>query len=217
MIEAVFERPAVKHEPVRQAGQDLPAANDLRVQHVDLIITEIAAGWVAYDRFVGMHFCLPAQLMKLVEMSPGLLTSEETSTRRRDLQGARMRAEAGEDTGQAGLRPEFPPGPLQQRRDPAGGAGRGEPADIDRAIKTGTRLPMGPLELIDLVGLDTQFRLCEAFYPIRWILVRLLRPCYGAWWRQDCWAANPVTASTPMPVTQCSERDAMRYSVQQIR
>jgi len=39
-------------------------------------------------------------------------------------------------------------------------------ADIDRAIKVGLGYKMGPLELIDLVGLDTQVRLCEAFYPI---------------------------------------------------
>ena len=42
-----------------------------------LSITEIAAGSGRDERFVGMHFCLPAQLMKLVEMSPGLNTTEE--------------------------------------------------------------------------------------------------------------------------------------------
>jgi 3-hydroxybutyryl-CoA dehydrogenase len=45
-------------------------------------------------------------------------------------------------------------------------AGVAEPADIDRAIKVGLGYKMGPLELIDLIGLDTQVRLCEAFYPI---------------------------------------------------
>jgi 3-hydroxybutyryl-CoA dehydrogenase len=44
-------------------------------------------------------------------------------------------------------------------------AGVAEPADIDRAIKAGLGYKMGPLELIDLIGLDTQVRLCEAFYP----------------------------------------------------
>jgi 3-hydroxybutyryl-CoA dehydrogenase len=39
-------------------------------------------------------------------------------------------------------------------------------ADIDRAIKVGLGYKMGPLELIDLIGLDTKVRLCEAFYPI---------------------------------------------------
>ena len=45
-------------------------------------------------------------------------------------------------------------------------AGVAEPADIDAAIKTGLGYKMGPCELLDLIGLDTQIRLCEAFYPI---------------------------------------------------
>ena len=40
------------------------------------------------------------------------------------------------------------------------------PASIDKAIKAGLGYKMGPLELLDLVGLDTQMLLCEAFYPI---------------------------------------------------
>ena len=45
-------------------------------------------------------------------------------------------------------------------------AGVARAADIDTAIKVGLGYKMGPLELIDLVGLDTQVRLCEAFYPV---------------------------------------------------
>ena len=45
-------------------------------------------------------------------------------------------------------------------------AGVAAPADIDPAIKTALGYAMGPLELLDLVGLDTQVRLCEALYAI---------------------------------------------------
>ena len=45
-------------------------------------------------------------------------------------------------------------------------AGVADAASIDKAIKTALGYKMGPLELIDLIGLDTQIRLCEAFYPI---------------------------------------------------
>ena len=41
-----------------------------------------------------------------------------------------------------------------------------QPEDIDTAIKVALGYKMGPLELIDLIGLDTQVRLCEAFYPV---------------------------------------------------
>jgi 3-hydroxybutyryl-CoA dehydrogenase len=45
-------------------------------------------------------------------------------------------------------------------------AGVASPADIDKAIKAGLGYRMGPCELLDLIGLDTQVRLCEAFYPV---------------------------------------------------
>ncbi|HRP77765.1 MAG TPA: 3-hydroxyacyl-CoA dehydrogenase family protein [Aquamicrobium sp.] len=45
-------------------------------------------------------------------------------------------------------------------------AGVASPADIDKAIKIGLGYKMGPCELLDLIGLDTQVRLCEAFYPV---------------------------------------------------
>lgn len=45
-------------------------------------------------------------------------------------------------------------------------AGVATAADIDTAIKTALGYRMGPCELIDLIGLDTQIRLCEAFYPV---------------------------------------------------
>src|SRR3546814_566098 len=45
-------------------------------------------------------------------------------------------------------------------------AGVAEPADVDRAIKAGLGYKMGPCELLDLIGLDTQVLLCEAFHGV---------------------------------------------------
>ena len=65
-------------------------------------------------------------------------------------------------------------------------AGVASAADIDTAIKTAFGYKMGPLELVDLVGLDTQVRLCEAFYPItldpRAAAPPLLRRMVAAGW-----------------------------------
>jgi 3-hydroxybutyryl-CoA dehydrogenase len=112
-----------------------------------------------------MHFCLPAQLMKLIEMSPGILTSEDTF---------RTAWHWTEACGQTPVKTQDKPGfilnallvPFNNDAIRAVEAGVAEPADIDRAIKVGLGYKMGPLELIDLIGLDTQVRLCEAFYPI---------------------------------------------------
>jgi 3-hydroxybutyryl-CoA dehydrogenase len=165
VIEAVFEDLGVKRELMGRldaaCGEDAIFASNTST----LSITEIAAGSKRPERVVGMHFCLPAQLMKLIEMSPGILTSEET------FQAAWRWTEA---CGQTPVKTQDKPGfilnallvPFNNDAIRAVEAGVAEPADVDRAIKVGLGYKMGPLELIDLIGLDTQVRLCEAFYPI---------------------------------------------------
>src|SRR5262249_24100590 len=78
VIEAVFEDLAVKHALLAQLDAACPPHPIFASNTSPLSITEIAGGSGRPDRFVGMHFCLPAQLMKLVEMSPGLVTSDAT-------------------------------------------------------------------------------------------------------------------------------------------
>src|SRR5688500_5834002 len=80
VIEAVFEELAVKHALCGELNKVCPPHTIFASNTSTLSITEIAAGSGRPERFVGMHFCLPAQLMRLVEMSPGLRTSEETFT-----------------------------------------------------------------------------------------------------------------------------------------
>ncbi len=112
-----------------------------------------------------MHFCLPAQLMKLIEMSPGLNTSDESFQAAWDWTV---------QVGQMPVRTQDKPGfilnallvPFNNDAIRAVEAGVATAGDIDTAIKQGLGYKMGPLELIDLIGLDTQVRLCEAFYPI---------------------------------------------------
>jgi 3-hydroxybutyryl-CoA dehydrogenase len=165
VIEAVFEDLSVKRDLLGRL--DAVCAKDaiFASNTSTLSITEIAAGSKHPERVVGMHFCLPAQLMKLIEMSPGILTSEETfSTAWRWT----------ESCGQMPVKTQDKPGfilnallvPFNNDAIRAVEAGVAEPADIDRAIKVGLGYKMGPLELLDLIGLDTQLRLCEAFYPI---------------------------------------------------
>ena len=150
---------------VRQAQHDLPAHTIFASNTSTLSITEIAGGSGRDDRVVGLHFCLPAQLMKLIEVSPGINTSDET-----------LRAAWAwcETAGQLPVKTQDKPGfilnallvPFNNDCIRAVEAGVASPEDIDTAIKVGLGYKMGPLELIDLIGLDTQVRLCEAFYPV---------------------------------------------------
>jgi 3-hydroxybutyryl-CoA dehydrogenase len=165
VIDAVFEDLRVKHELFGKLNAVCPQHTLFASNTSTLSITEIAAGSGRDDRFVGMHFCLPAQLMKLVEMSPGLNTSEESFAK------AWAVCEA---MGQRPVKTKDNPGfilnyflvPYNNDAIRLVEAGVAEPADIDRAIKEGLGYPMGPLELLDMIGLDTQLLLCEALYGI---------------------------------------------------
>jgi 3-hydroxybutyryl-CoA dehydrogenase len=164
VIEAVFEDLATKQALFRRLNEVCPERTILASNTSTLSITEIASGCGREDRVVGMHFCLPAQLMKLIELSPGLNTSAAT------YEAARAWCEAA---GQTPVRTEDRPGfilnallvPFNNDAIRAVEAGVASPADIDKALKAGLGYKMGPCELLDLIGLDTQVRLCEAFYP----------------------------------------------------
>ena len=165
VIEAVFEELGVKRDLLARLDAVCPPHTLYASNTSTLSITEIAAGCSRPDKVVGMHFCLPAQLMKLIEMSPGLLTSGETF---------RTAWAWTEACGQIPVKTQDKPGfilnallvPFNNDAIRAVEAGVASAADIDKAIKAGLGYKMGPLELIDLIGLDTQIRLCEAFYPI---------------------------------------------------
>jgi 3-hydroxybutyryl-CoA dehydrogenase len=165
VIEAVFEDLATKQKLFRALNDACSEKTIFASNTSTLSITEIASSCGREDRVVGMHFCLPAQLMKLIELSPGLNTSEET------YQTAWRWCEAA---GQTPVKTQDRPGfilnallvPFNNDVIRAIEAEVASPADIDKAVKVGLGYRMGPCELIDLIGLDTQLRLCEAFYPV---------------------------------------------------
>ncbi len=165
VVEAVFEDLPTKQALFRALDPVCKDGTIFASNTSTLSITQIASGCGREDRVVGMHFCLPAQLMKLIEMSPGLNTSDEA------FEAAWAWTEAA---GQTPVRTQDRPGfilnallvPFNNDAIRAVEAGVASPADIDTAIKTALGYRMGPLELIDLIGLDTQILLSEAFYPI---------------------------------------------------
>lgn len=165
VIEAIFEELDAKGRLFaalnKVCGPDSLFASNTST----LSITEIAARSGRDDRFVGMHFCLPAQLMKLVEMSPGLNTSTESFAR------AWAICEA---MGQRPVKTQDAPGfilnyflvPYNNDAIRLVEEGVAEPAEIDKAIKGALGYAMGPMELLDLIGLDTQVLLCEALHGV---------------------------------------------------
>jgi len=165
VIEAVFEDLKVKHALFSELNAIVGEHTIFASNTSTISITEIAGGSGRDDRFVGMHFCLPAQLMKLVEMSPGLNTSEATF----DRAWAFCKA-----LGQNPVRTQDSPGfilnyfliPFNNDAIRMVEQGVASPADIDLAIKTAMGYAMGPFELLDLIGMDTQLLLCEAMHGL---------------------------------------------------
>ena len=165
VIEAVFEELTVKQALFRTLHPICPQHTIFASNTSTLSITEIASGCGREDRVIGLHYCLPAQLMKLIEVSPGVNTSKET------LDAAWAFTER---SGQRPVLTQDKPGfilnallvPFNNDAIRLIEAGVADAAGVDTAIRTALGYKMGPLELIDLVGLDTQIRLCEAFYPV---------------------------------------------------
>lgn len=165
IIEAVFEDLGVKHEIFSQLNKVCPEHTIFASNTSTIAITDIAGGSGRDDRFVGMHFCLPAQLMKLVEMSAGIKTSDDTFNRA---------WAACEAMGQKPVRTKDTPGFILNyflipwHNDVINMVDQGValPADIDLAVKTALGYPLGPLELLDMVGMDTQRLLCDAMHGL---------------------------------------------------
>lgn len=123
-------------------------------------ITELASGVLRPDRFAGMHFFNPVHLMKLVELIRGMETSDETVA---------VIKKVAEDMGKEVVEVNEAPGFVTSRMNALIGneafrmleEGVASARDIDKAIKLGLNHPMGPFEMIDLVGLDTRLRTME--------------------------------------------------------
>lgn len=165
VIEAIFENLDVKKDLFGKLNGICKDETIFASNTSTLSITQIAGGCGREDRVVGMHFCLPAQVMKLIEMSRGINTSPET------FDAAWAWTEAA---GQISVETQDKPGfilnallvPFNNDVIRAIEAGLATPEDIDTAIKSGLGYRMGPCTLLDLIGLDTQVLLGEAFFPI---------------------------------------------------
>jgi 3-hydroxybutyryl-CoA dehydrogenase len=141
----------------RQLDEICPPHTVLATNTSTMSPTEIGASTKRPDRTIAMHFFNPVHKMKLVEIVRGLDTSDETYDIARQT-AVRM----GKETVQVN---EFP-GFVTSRISCLVGneamkmlqEGVASAEDIDKAIKLGLNYPMGPLELADLVGLDTRLR-----------------------------------------------------------
>lgn len=160
VIEAVPEDMKLKQDVFAKLDEYCPSHTILATNTSTMSITEIAAATRRPEKVIGLHFFNPPHIMKLVEIVCGLETSEETYA---------ISAEACKQMGKETVRINEFPGFVTSRINALIGneaflmlqEGLGTPEDIDKALKLGLNHPMGPFEMVDLVGLDVRLRVLE--------------------------------------------------------
>jgi 3-hydroxybutyryl-CoA dehydrogenase len=141
VIEAVVEDEEAKIALFQKLDKVCPPEIIFASNTSSISITRMAARTSRAPRFIGMHFMNPVPAMKLVEIIRGLATSQETFEQTRVL---------AERLGKNTMTAEDFPGFIVNR--------------VLLPMKLGTNQPMGPLELADLIGLDTCLAIMEVMH-----------------------------------------------------
>jgi len=184
-IEAVSESLELKASIFRAADERLPPSAILASNTSSISITRLAGTTRRADRVIGMHFMNPVPLMKLVEIVRGLQTSNETYELVRDL-AVKLGKTVITSKDQPGFLVNRMLIPFLNEACFALQEGLGTPEDIDTGAKLGLNHPMGPLELADLIGLDTLLFIAEVlhreFGDTKYRPATLLRNLVAAGW-----------------------------------
>ena len=163
VVEAAPESQAVKEKIFAELDRITPPGSVLASNTSSISITALAAATKRPTQVIGMHFMNPVPAMKLVEIIRGLQTSDAAYDTTRQL---------AESLGKATVLAKEAPGfivnriliPMLNEAIFVLEHGLASIDDIDAAMKLGTNQPMGPLQLADLIGLDTVLAICECLH-----------------------------------------------------
>ena len=163
IIEAATEREEVKQKIFEHAGKVLSQGAVMASNTSSIPITRMANYSPDPERFIGLHFFNPVPVMQLIEVIPGLATSEETTART---------VAFAEKLGKEVVLSQDEPGfvvnrillPMINEAVFVLGQGTAGIEDIDKGARLGLNHPMGPLQLADFVGLDTCLDIIRVLY-----------------------------------------------------
>ena len=155
IIEAVPENMDLKKKIFSDAEDFVHEKTIFATNTTGLSITEMGNATKREDKVIGMHFFNPVHIMKLIEIVRSKATSQETYE---------VVKEVSEKMGKQTVEVNEAAGFVTSRMNALIGAeafrmweeGVASPEDIDKALKLGLNHPMGPFEMIDLVGLDVR-------------------------------------------------------------
>jgi 3-hydroxybutyryl-CoA dehydrogenase len=162
-IEAVPETLDIKTKVFQALDEQLKDEAILATNTSSISIAELAAQTSRPERFIGMHFFNPVPVMNLIEIIRGVETSNETYETARELAG-----QLGKEPIEVGDFPGFAVNrllvPMINEAAYCIMEGVAGPEEMDTAMKQGAGFPMGPLELADMVGLDTCLHVMEVLH-----------------------------------------------------
>ena len=163
VVEAATENEEIKYQLFKELDEICAEAVILATNTSSIPIGRIAAQTRRPEKVIGMHFMNPVPVMKLVEVIPGIATSDET---------LQVTWELAEKFGKTPAKANDYPGfianrillPMINEAVYCLYHGVGNREDIDTVMKLGMNHPMGPLALADLIGLDTCLAIMETLH-----------------------------------------------------
>ena len=163
VVEAATENETIKTKIFQDLDRICPEHAILSTNTSSIPIGRIAAQTHRPEKVIGMHFMNPVPIMKLVEVIRGIATSDDTFKITWDLslKFGKTPAEANDFPGFIANRILMP---MINEAIFCLYNGVGKNEDIDTVMKLGMNHPMGPLELADLIGLDTCLAIMETLY-----------------------------------------------------
>ncbi|KUG02520.1 3-hydroxybutyryl-coa dehydrogenase [hydrocarbon metagenome] len=163
VIEAIVENMDIKKKVFQQLDSICPEHTILASNTSALSITEIASATKRADKIVGMHFFNPVPVMKLVEVIPGAETTDEATAAVMEL-CIKIKKEPVKAKEVPGFIVNRLLVPYLNEAAFAYQEGVASAEEIDKAMKLGANMPIGPLALCDMVGIDVLLSVCEYYW-----------------------------------------------------
>ncbi|WP_046495357.1 3-hydroxybutyryl-CoA dehydrogenase [Streptomyces odonnellii] len=165
VIEAIAERRDLKTDLFKTLDKVIADPQAILATNTSSIpVIDLATVTGRPERVVGMHFFNPVPVQPLVELIPALTTSQETLTVARRFVAEQLDKQAIQAPDQSGFVVNALLVPYLLAAVRMVEAGAASPVDIDRGMELGCAHPMGPLRLLDLIGLDTAQSVAESLY-----------------------------------------------------
>lgn len=163
VLEAVVEDETVKAEVWAAVGRDAPSDALLCTNTSSLSVTALGTASGRPGSLCGLHFFVPAPVMPLVEVVRGEATHADTLRRAEELAGS---------LGKTPVRCQDRPGflvnrlliPYLNEAATLADEGTATPEDVDRAMMLGANMPLGPLALADMIGIDVVLSVMERLH-----------------------------------------------------